>query len=97
MDTKAIDVQKPEVHQRRLYNGKYSGHVVKIQVTTDNRGVPIDLRGLHEGRRHDVRIWRWERRRMLLFLVDNHLLMYRTATSSNLEDPKVIGAYLGGN
>ncbi len=31
-----------------------------------------------------------ERRRLLLFLVDNHLLMYRTATTSNLEDSKVI-------
>lgn len=32
-----------------------------------------------------------ERRRLLLFLVDNHLLLYRTATTSNLEDPLVIG------
>jgi [protein-PII] uridylyltransferase len=31
-----------------------------------------------------------ERRRLLLFLVDNHLLMYRVATTSNLDDPKVI-------
>lgn len=31
-----------------------------------------------------------ERRKLLLFLVDNHLLMYRTATTSNLEDPQVI-------
>ena len=31
-----------------------------------------------------------ERRKMLLFLVDNHLLMYRTATTSNLEEPQVI-------
>lgn len=31
-----------------------------------------------------------ERRKLLLFLVDNHLLMYRVATTSNLEDPKVI-------
>jgi [protein-PII] uridylyltransferase len=34
-----------------------------------------------------------ERRKMLLFLVDNHLLMYRTATTSNLDDPKVIGEF----
>ncbi len=32
-----------------------------------------------------------ERRKLLLFLVDNHLLMYRTATTANLDDPKVIG------
>lgn len=31
-----------------------------------------------------------ERRRLLLFLVDNHLLMYRTATHKSLEDPAVI-------
>jgi [protein-PII] uridylyltransferase len=31
-----------------------------------------------------------EQRRLLIFLVDNHLLMYRTATSKNLEDPKVV-------
>jgi [protein-PII] uridylyltransferase len=32
-----------------------------------------------------------ERRKLLLFLVDNHLLMFRAATTSNLEDPQVIG------
>lgn len=31
-----------------------------------------------------------ERRRLLLFLVDNHLLMYRTATTKSLDDPQVI-------
>jgi [protein-PII] uridylyltransferase len=31
-----------------------------------------------------------EPRRLLMFLVDNHLLMYRTATTRNLEDPRVI-------
>ncbi len=31
-----------------------------------------------------------ERRRLLLFLVDNHLLMFRTATMKSLEDPQVI-------
>lgn len=31
-----------------------------------------------------------ERRRLLLFLVDNHLLMYHTATTKSLEDPQVI-------
>ncbi|MDZ4288789.1 MAG: [protein-PII] uridylyltransferase [Prosthecobacter sp.] len=34
-----------------------------------------------------------ERRRLLLFLVDNHLLMYRTATTANLDDPKVVGEF----
>lgn len=36
-----------------------------------------------------------ERRKLLLFLVDNHLLMYRTATTMNLEDPLVIGEFAG--
>jgi len=34
-----------------------------------------------------------ELRKLLLFLVDNHLLMYRTATTMNLEDSKVIGEF----
>ncbi len=36
-----------------------------------------------------------EQRRLLIFLVDNHLLMYRTATGRNLEDPKVIEEFAG--
>ncbi len=36
-----------------------------------------------------------ERRKLLLFLVDNHLLMYRTATTTNLDDTKVIGEFAG--
>jgi [protein-PII] uridylyltransferase len=35
-----------------------------------------------------------EARRLLLFLVDNHLLMYRIATSRNLEDPSVIEEFV---
>lgn len=31
-----------------------------------------------------------ERRKLLLFLVDNHLILYRTATTKSLEDPRVI-------
>lgn len=31
-----------------------------------------------------------ERRRLLLFLVDNHLLMFRTATTKSLDEPQVI-------
>jgi [protein-PII] uridylyltransferase len=36
-----------------------------------------------------------ERRRLLLFLVDNHLLMYRTATMKSLDDPQVIEEFAG--
>lgn len=35
-----------------------------------------------------------ERRRLLLFLVDNHLLMYRTATTKSLDDPQVIEEFV---
>jgi len=35
-----------------------------------------------------------ERRRLLLFLVYNHLLMYRTATTSNLDDSTVIEEFV---
>lgn len=35
-----------------------------------------------------------ERRRLLLFLVDNHLLMYRTATTKSLEDVEVIEEFV---
>lgn len=36
-----------------------------------------------------------ERRRLLLFLVDNHLIMYRFATTRNLEDPSVVEEFVG--
>lgn len=38
-------------------------------------------------RRHQIK---GEARKLLLFLVDNHLLLYRTATTKSLEDPRVI-------
>ena len=31
-----------------------------------------------------------KRRQLILFLVDNHLQLYRTATSRNIDDPKTI-------
>ena len=35
-----------------------------------------------------------ELRKLLLFLVDNHLLMYRTATTKSLDDPQVIEEFV---
>lgn len=34
-----------------------------------------------------------ERRRLIMFLVDNHLTFWRTATTRNLDDPEVIGEF----
>lgn len=33
------------------------------------------------------------RRRLLMFLVDHHLTLYRTATTKNLDDPKVVSEF----
>ncbi|RBP45455.1 UTP--GlnB (protein PII) uridylyltransferase GlnD [Roseimicrobium gellanilyticum] len=33
------------------------------------------------------------RRRLLMFLIDHHLTLYRTATTKNLDDPKVISEF----
>jgi len=34
-----------------------------------------------------------ERRKLIMFLVDNHLTFWRTATTRNLDDPEVIGEF----
>ena len=36
-----------------------------------------------------------ERRRLLLFLVDNHLTFWKTATTRNIEDPNVVKEFAG--
>lgn len=36
-----------------------------------------------------------ERRTLIMFLVDNHLTFWRTATTRNLDDPEVIGEFAG--
>ena len=33
------------------------------------------------------------RRKLIMFLVDNHLIFWRTATTRNLDDPEVIGEF----
>ena len=35
------------------------------------------------------------RRRLIMFLVDNHLTFWRTATTRNLDDPEVIAEFAG--
>lgn len=35
------------------------------------------------------------RRQLLMFLVDHHLTLYRTATTKNLDDPKVVSEFAG--
>eukprot|EP00727_Mastigamoeba_balamuthi_P000454 m51a1_g10405 hypothetical protein (67) ;mRNA; f:13528-15230 len=43
--------------QDKFYNGKYKGHVVKIQVVVNNQGIPMDVQGLYKGVCHDLKIW----------------------------------------
>eukprot|EP00727_Mastigamoeba_balamuthi_P001417 m51a1_g11272 hypothetical protein (289) ;mRNA; r:3064-26138 len=38
----------PSKKQDKFYNGKYKGHVVKIQVVVNNQGIPMDVQGLVE-------------------------------------------------
>eukprot|EP00727_Mastigamoeba_balamuthi_P000437 m51a1_g10390 hypothetical protein (533) ;mRNA; r:28066-46081 len=47
----------PIKKQDKFYNGKYKGHVVKIQVVINNQGIPMDVQGLYKGVRHDLKIW----------------------------------------
>eukprot|EP00727_Mastigamoeba_balamuthi_P008927 m51a1_g4657 hypothetical protein (92) ;mRNA; r:50313-60205 len=46
VDVKAIDISRPSKKQDKFYNGKYKGHVVKIQVVVNNQGIPMDVQGL---------------------------------------------------
>eukprot|EP00727_Mastigamoeba_balamuthi_P011008 m51a1_g653 hypothetical protein (972) ;mRNA; f:207934-218195 len=45
VDVKAIDISRPSKKQDKFYNGKYKGHVVKIQVVVNNQGIPMDVQG----------------------------------------------------
>eukprot|EP00727_Mastigamoeba_balamuthi_P002279 m51a1_g12048 hypothetical protein (83) ;mRNA; r:1300-4170 len=45
VDVKAIDISWPSKKQDKFYNGKYKGHVVKIQVVVNNQGIPMDVQG----------------------------------------------------
>eukprot|EP00727_Mastigamoeba_balamuthi_P011221 m51a1_g6721 hypothetical protein (77) ;mRNA; r:162616-166632 len=45
VDVKAIDISRPSKKQDKLYNGKYKGHVVKIQVVVNNQGIPMNVQG----------------------------------------------------
>lgn len=58
MDVKAIFISRPEKNQKKFYNGKYKAHIVKIQVVVNNKGIPMDIRGLYPGTKHDITIWK---------------------------------------
>eukprot|EP00727_Mastigamoeba_balamuthi_P010212 m51a1_g5813 hypothetical protein (234) ;mRNA; f:164055-178086 len=45
VDVKAIDISWPSKKQDKFYNGKYKGHVVKIQVVVNNQGIPMNVQG----------------------------------------------------
>eukprot|EP00727_Mastigamoeba_balamuthi_P010956 m51a1_g6483 hypothetical protein (94) ;mRNA; r:126444-128247 len=43
-----VNEMEPSKKQDKFYNGKYKGHVVKIQVVVNNQGIPMDVQGLVE-------------------------------------------------
>jgi hypothetical protein len=60
IDTFPVYVVRPvDTHwQRCLYNGKYGGHVAKVQVVSDHRGSVIWWSGPHCGTIHDLTLFR---------------------------------------
>jgi len=60
LDTFPVYVVRPlNSHwQRCMYNGKYGGHVAKVQVICDHRGSVIWWSGPHIGTMHDLRLYR---------------------------------------
>jgi len=58
VDTKPIYIERPQKFQEYFYSGKYSHHVLKILLLTDNRGVPMRLYGPFMGVNNDTLIFR---------------------------------------
>ncbi len=60
LDSFPIMVQRPKdpLLQQVLYQGKYHGHCVKVQLACNHSGVPIWLHGPSFGHVHDLEAWR---------------------------------------
>lgn len=57
VDTFPIYINRPSRHQNLFYNGKYKGHVLKVQVFCDHQANIIFFSGPHLGCTHDVQIF----------------------------------------
>jgi hypothetical protein len=59
LDTFPIHVNAPQSSfgKRLLYNPKYAGHVLKVQLVSDLLGRYLFLSGPHLGVTHDSKIW----------------------------------------
>jgi hypothetical protein len=60
VDTFPIYCRRPAdfTFQKHLYNGKYGGHVLKVQAVCDHSGCIIWYSGPHIGTTHDVQLFR---------------------------------------
>ena len=63
IDTFPVRVARPRNNewQSNLYNGKYKGHVVKVQAVTDHLGTIIWFSGPHIGTNSDIAVYRENR------------------------------------
>ena len=57
VDTFPIYINRPSEDQNLFYNGKYKGHVLKVQVFCDHRANIIFFSGPHIGCTHDAKIF----------------------------------------
>ena len=57
VDTFPIYINRPSENQNLFYNGKYKGHVLKVQVFCDHQANIVFYSGPHLGCTHDVQIF----------------------------------------
>ena len=57
VDTFPIYISRPSSDQNLFYNGKYKGHVLKVQVFCDHQANIVFYSGPHLGCTHDVQIF----------------------------------------
>lgn len=59
LDSFPIHVNRPVTSnwQKLMYNGKYKGHVMKVQAICDHHGSIVWYSGPHIGSIHDIKLW----------------------------------------